>query len=362
MENISVNNSVVACIMAGGTGTRFWPMSTDSKPKQFLKLFGERTLLQQSFDRIKNFVAADHILILTNQNFIHLVEEQLPDVPKENIIAEPMRKDTAAAITLAAFLSQRKFPNSVMLVLTSDHIIHPIELFEQAMKFAIQSAVQENRIYTFGIVPEYPATGFGYLQAGSKNITSEGIIHFPLLKFHEKPNFTTAEEYVKSGCFYWNSGMFVWQTSMILEQIQRFLPQHYALLNQAVLSYNTSEWTNILKKNFAELTSVSIDIAVMQKIANLCTGIVSQFYWSDVGGWLALEKYLSHDACQNAYQGELITVNSNNNIVFSENPQETVALIGIDNLIVVRTGNKTLIVPKEQAEKIKELVNKLSHR
>ncbi len=354
-----MNPEIVACIMAGGTGTRFWPMSTEHRPKQFLKLFGERTLLQQSFDRLENVVAPDHILILTNQTFVPLVHEQLPKVPEENIIAEPMRKDTAAAIALAALVCQKKFGNPVMVVLTSDHIIHPQELFQKAVRFAIQHAWQQDKIVTFGIVPDYPATGFGYLQAGEKSISLEGIDYFPLLKFHEKPSLATAESYLKTGTFYWNSGMFVWQVNAILEQIQHFLPQHDAVLKKAIASYGTQDWQRILTHAFADLTAVSIDIAVMQKIPHLCVGVVAQFYWSDVGGWLALEQYLQHDSCQNAVQGQLVALNSSGNIVFAENPQETIALIGVENLIVVRSGSNTLIVPKDQAEKIKELVAKL---
>lgn len=350
---------VVACIMAGGTGTRFWPLSTDSKPKQFLRLFSERTLLQQSYDRMIQLVPPDHILVLTNEAFVRLVKEQLPDIPNENIIAEPMRRDTAAAIALAAFLCNKKFENPVMLVVTSDHIIHPTELFTKAMQFAIQYAINENRLCTFGIVPEYPATGFGYLQAGEKHTANDNISYFPLLKFHEKPDYKTAENYLASGMFYWNSGMFVWQTATILQQISRFLPQHFALLQNAMASYGTPQWPQQLRQSFSELTSVSIDISVMQKVADLCTGIVAQFYWNDVGGWLALEQYLAHDECRNAYQGHIATVNSNHNIIFSDDPEETIALIGMDNFVVVRAGSNTLIAPKDQLEKIKELVAKI---
>lgn len=353
------SNSIVACIMAGGTGTRFWPMSTANKPKQFLRLFGERTLLQQSYDRLIHLVSPNHILVLTHESFVGLVHEQLPDIPHDNIIAEPLRRDTAAAIALAAFLCRKKFGNPTMIVVTSDHIIHPTNLFVHAMQFAVDCAVKDNRLYTFGIVPDYPATGFGYLQAGTKTVSDTGITYFPLLKFHEKPDRQTAENYLATNMFYWNSGMFVWQTSAILEQISHLLPQHFTLLQTALSDYGRHEWEQSLLKSFSELSSVSIDISVMQKVAQLCTGIVAQFYWSDVGGWLALDKYLSHDECQNAHQCHLVTVNSGNNIVFSENADETVALIGVENLIVVRSGPHTLVVPKEQAEKIKELVAKL---
>ncbi|MDY6863569.1 MAG: sugar phosphate nucleotidyltransferase, partial [Thermodesulfobacteriota bacterium] len=200
--------NLVGIIMAGGTGTRFWPLSTEEKPKQFLNLFGDRSLLQKSYDRILPVIKPERILILTNKNFVGLVKEQLPQLPDENIIGEPQKRDTAAAVTLAALLCKKKFKNSVMAILTADHLIEPGESFRKILISAAKEAEKENILYTVGINPAYPATAYGYLELGERVYMGGGIKHYKLLGFKEKPGLDEARKYLEAGNYYWNSGIF----------------------------------------------------------------------------------------------------------------------------------------------------------
>jgi len=342
-------------IMAGGAGTRFWPMSTEKRPKQFLKLFGARSLLQKSFDRIAGLVEPERILVLTNESFIPLVKEQLPEIPDDNLIGEPLRKDTAAAIALASLICKKRFGNIVMAVMTADHIIEPVERFQEVLMSAVRAAGESGALYTLGVKPTYPATGYGYLQSGGEVLNDCGIRHYKLSRFKEKPDIHTARDYIKSGLFFWNSGMFVWLADAILDEFKRHLPKHTELLSEALSKYGTSGWTESLTRAFDKLDRISIDFGIMETAANVRT-VASDFSWSDVGGWPALEEYLEKDAAGNAYLGRIETFDAGSNMVFNENEGETVALVGVRDLIVVRAGNLTLVVDKDRTEEIKKLV------
>ena len=352
------NPEVVIVILAGGAGTRFWPLSTASRPKQFLNLFGGRSLLQQSYDRVAGLVQDERILVLTNAALSALVAEQLPELPEGNIIGEPLRRDTAAAVALAALISLRRYGNPVMIVLTADHLIKPVEQFRETLLSAARAAAVEPALYTFGIRPAYPATCYGYLESGKKLSAAAGPAHYELLRFVEKPEAETAAKYLETGRFFWNSGMFVWSVETILGELQRQLPRHLELLGPSVEREGDSGWPEILRQAFEPLESTSIDFGVMEGANNLRM-LAAEFYWNDVGGWLALEEFLESDASGNACQGKLEALDAKNNLVFCDNPEETVALIGVEGLVVVRAGGKTLVVPKDKAEEIKKLVKRL---
>ena len=345
-------------IMAGGAGTRFWPLSTEKKPKQFLKLFGERSLLQKSFDRVSDLLPPERILVLTNEAFIPITCEQLPSLPKENIIGEPMRRDTAAAVALAALLCKKRFGNCTMAIMTADHIVEPVEAFQKILLSAAKEAKKKKVIYTFGIEPAYPATGYGYLETGEQTADDGGIRHFKLSRFKEKPDLNTAKEYVESGKFLWNSGMFVWQTDTIIGEFERQLPAHINAISPAIEKDGTSQWKEALKHAFEPLERISIDFAIMENAKDVRC-VESAFSWSDVGGWPAMDEFMEKDTSGNHCRGDIKIYDASSNLVFCEDEEETVALVGVKDLIVVRTGKKTLIVDRSRAEDIKKLVEGL---
>ena len=359
------NLDLVVVIMAGGAGTRFWPLSTEERPKQFLDLFGDRTLLQKSFDRVSSLVPPERILILTNAALVSIVKEQLPQIPVENIIGEPIRRDTAVAVGLAAVLCRRRFGNPVIATLTADHMIEPVALFQKTLLSAARRAVDDNTLYTFGIEPTYPATSYGYLERGMQIAVDYeddgGIEHFRLLRFKEKPYPETARRYVESGRFYWNSGMFVWTADTILKEIEMHLPKHAKALSRAAALDQTPQWDQALKAAFESLHAVSIDFGVMEKAQNVCC-VASGFSWSDVGGWLALKSYLPEDEAGNCCRGNAMTLDATDNLVFCEDPKETVVLIGVKDLVIVRAGTRTLITNKDRTEDLKKLVQAMENK
>jgi mannose-1-phosphate guanylyltransferase len=346
---------LVVVIMAGGVGTRFWPLSTKEMPKQFLDLFGDRTLLQKSYDRVSNLVSPERILILTNAAFVSIVRGQLPEIPEQNIIGEPERRDTAAAVGLAAFLCRKRFGNPVIVTLTADHLIEPVDLFQRTLLSAARRAREDHALYTFGIVPTYPATAYGYLQRGTPIGDEGGIKHFRLLRFKEKPDLGTAERYLKSGQYYWNSGMFVWTADAIIEEMERHLPDHAKALATAVSFDQTSHWDEALRAAFASMHRVSIDFAIMEKAKNVCC-VASGFSWNDVGGWLALRSCLPDDEAGNCCRGQAMTLDSSGNLIFCEDLDEKIMLVGVKDLVIVRAMGKTLITHKDRTEDIKLLV------
>jgi len=355
------NLDLVVVIMAGGAGTRFWPLSTEERPKQFLDLFGDRTLLQKSFDRISNLVPSKRILVLTNAAFVSIVKEQLPQIPVGNIVGEPIRRDTAAAVGLAAVLCRRRFGNPVIATLTADHLIEPVDLFQKTLLSAARRAADDNTLYTFGIEPTCPATGYGYLERGMQVGDDDGIEHFRLLCFKEKPDLETARRYVESGRFYWNSGMFVWTVDAILKQIEMHLPNYAIVLSSAAAFDQTPQWDQALKAAFESLHAGSIDFGVMEKAQNVCC-VASRFSWSDVGGWLALKSYLPKDEAGNCCRGKAMTLDATDNLVFCEDSKETMVVIGVKDLVIVRAGSRTLITHKDRTEDLKKLVQAMEKK
>lgn len=347
-------------IMAGGAGTRFWPLSTERRPKQFLRLIGARTLLQQSYDRIADLVPRERILVLTAAPFVELVREQLPELPTANVIGEPCRRDTAAATALAALLCRRRFGNPVMAVLTADHYIAPAAAFQRALVSAARGARQHPQaLYTFGIRPTYPATAYGYLQLGERLPSADPVAHFRLVQFREKPNRETASDYLEAGDYCWNSGIFVWTTAAILAELTQRLPDHLAALERAVAADGTADFASELRRSFEPLRAISIDYAVMEH-ARQVHCVEATFAWSDVGGWVALADFLERDAFENAARGQLHVLDAEGNLAFCEDSREHVALVGVRDLVVVRAGDRTLVTTRTRAEDIKQLVRGLA--
>ncbi|MGM9991943.1 MAG: mannose-1-phosphate guanylyltransferase [Candidatus Bruticola sp.] len=367
---ISCLPKLAAVIMAGGAGTRFWPVSTSARPKQFLNLFGGRTLLQQSFDRLKGIVPLERILVLTSKKFVNLVKKQLPELSKEQIIGEPCRRDTAAAVALASLLVQKLFGDCTMLVLTSDHYIEPTDKFQRVILSAAAGSKHSKAIYTLGIKPTYAATAYGYLECGlqiddpadspafDELLTPSAPKHFQLLRFKEKPQEPQAQAFFESGHFFWNSGMFVWETETILSEFSRQLPKHLENLKPAIKVYGTPYWEQALASAFEKLRKISVDYAIMERAREIRI-VEADFNWLDLGDWMAVAPFFEHDEDLNRYQGNISVYRSHNNIIFTDNPKSHIALVGVDNMAVIQSANNLLVVPLDQLGNVKKLVETL---
>lgn len=351
--------SPAVTILAGGSGTRFWPLSTRARPKQFLNLLGGSSLLQESFRRALLLTTAERVLVLTNEAFLSQVREQLPELPPGNVVAEPLRRDTAAAICLGALLQERQCGGAVNVVLTSDHRIVPDEEFVRVMLSAARAAAVSSCLYTIGIRPRYAATGYGYLCRGPLLFDDAGLRHHVVDGFREKPSPELAQEYVASGRYLWNSGMFVWRNDVLLAELARCLPQHLSALAEACTAGLPTR--HVLLRAFEQLPAVSIDYGVMERAPDVRV-VEATFEWSDLGGWPALRDYLEQDEAGNSCRGRVAALDATGNLVFCENRDELVALVGVSDLVVVRAGGKTLILPCSRAEELKRLVGFLDER
>ena len=316
-------------------------------------------MLQHTFDRLRGLVPPERVLVITSARFCERVRSELPEVPRENVIGEPMARDTAAAVVLAAVVTKARFgAESAMIVLPADHMIRPVDRFQQAVRSAVQGAVASRSLYTFGVTPAYPATGYGYLECGEALGAIGGVEHFRLLRFKEKPDQKTAEEYLQRGGFFWNSGMFAWGVEPFLEAIERHLPEHARALFPLEKCDGSPAWERRLKEAFIALPKVSIDYGLMEKAEDVRM-VKASFEWSDVGGWGALSAFLPTDPYGNAVQGEFHAIDAENNLVYCDSKDETVALIGVRDLIVVRAGTRTLVVHRDRVEEVKRLVEQM---
>ncbi len=360
MTDQSTDPKLFIVLMAGGSGTRLWPMSTHDRPKQLLSLVGERSLIQQTVDRTLKLASPERIVILTNARFLRAIREQLPELPAENVVAEPVARDTSGAVALAAVIGKSRFPEDVMVVLPADHIIRPASDFVAAVKSAARGAAGSDALYTFGIRPTYPATGYGYLERGAPVDVPGETGHSQLERFREKPDLATAEEFLATGRFFWNSGMFVWRNDVIWENIEQHLPEHAQHLGPLIGTFGEPTFADGLAQAFEPLPKISIDFGVMEKAADVRM-VETDFEWFDVGGWPAMRDFLPEDDQGNAYRGDLEIVEADGNLVFCEDPDETVALVGVKGVIVVRSGNRTLVMSADHAQKVKQLVNQLKH-
>lgn len=359
--NETEKGNIAAFIMAGGAGTRFWPLSTRERPKQFMQVFDDRSLLQKSYDRIAGVIPAECVFVLTSDRYTKVVSEQLPDIPTENIIGEPERKDTAAAVCLGALIARKRFDNPVMVVLTADHIIEPVELFRRTLLSAVDRAREEPVLYTFGVRPTFPSSSYGYLEIGRKWADDGGIEHFQVVSFKEKPSSEQARRYLKSGRYLWNSGMFVWTVDAILDELKRYLPEHVARLERAVEDLDGPLWVQSLRSAFAELKRISIDFAVMEKARDVRC-VVGEFLWKDVGGWPAFQELLPADDSGNHVRGDAHVLDARDNLLYCDNPEETVVLAGVEHLVIVRAGNRTLVASKDRLEDLKDVVETMTER
>ncbi len=352
------HDKLVAIIMAGGSGTRFWPLSTAQKPKQFLQLFTERSLIQKCFDRLEGIISPDRMFVITNQIYEDMVAEHLPEIPRENIIGEPEPRDTAPAVCLGNLLVRKKYGNATTICLPADHLINPVSLFHKHVMSATKRVRKTGLLYTLGIEPGYPAVEYGYLETSGKTETHKGFTHAPVLRFVEKPDLATASKYLESGRYLWNSAIYLWKADAILQEFERYTSSLYKTLSRVVEFYGTHRWEECLAMAYEELPRDSLEYSVMEHLKNIVC-IRSRFAWNDVGNWPSLKQYLQKDKNNNATRGIFYSINSEDNLVYCEDEEETVVLIGVKNLVVVRSGDKTLVVHKNRTQEIKTFVNSL---
>lgn len=350
-----------AVIMAGGSGTRFWPASRNKFPKQLLQLVGETTMLQSTSARLEGLVSAEQTIVMTNHHLVDLVREQLPDVPPEQIVGEPMKRDTAACIALAASLVAKADPDAVMLVLPADHIISTDAQFHDCMRSGLQLIEQSpDRIVTFGIRPTYAAESFGYVQRGKSLASSKVAGAYSVESFREKPNQQTAEQYLQAGTYYWNSGIFMWRAATILNALRQFEPEMMKHIDAISAAMGTPGFAVTLNREFEQIDGRSIDYAVMERYDDVAV-IEANFRWDDVGSWQSIGRLTEPDVQGNCVRGKYLPIQSQRMIVYGEDDHLLVT-IGMNDMIVVHTDNATLIAPKDQEENVREVVKQLQAR
>ena len=351
-------SSIYALILAGGSGTRFWPLSRNARPKQLLNLFDEETLIEKAVNRLEGIVPPERVLVLTNEAQVEGVRAVLPELPEENIVAEPARRDTAPAIALAAGWIAARDPEAVMIALPADQLVAKEDVFRTVLTAAAEAASRESAIVTLGIKPGWPCPSYGYIERGGPMDDLDlpgGIVAHEVECFREKPSVETAEQYLASGNFSWNAGIFIWSIPTLLAE----LGEHCAQLHEFIGKLrDTDDFNEVVANDFPELEKISIDFALMEN-AKRVLNIEADVGWDDVGGWPSVAKYLQQDDNGNATRGSVFSVDSANNIVFSAEGEETIALLGVKDLIVVKTSDAILVADRNDADQIKKLVDGL---
>lgn len=347
--------------MAGGSGTRFWPASRNEHPKQLLQLVGNATMLRATCDRLTGLISPEHTLVMTNKHLVAKVREQLSDVPPEQIVGEPMKRDTAACIALAASLIHNADPDAIMLVLPADHIISTDAQFQDCMSNGVKLIEESpDRIVTFGIRPSYAAESFGYVQR-AEALTSAGVPGaFRVDSFREKPNRETAEKYLTSGNYDWNSGIFMWRAATILDALRKFEPEMMKHIDAISAAMGSPGFEVTLEREFAKIDGRSIDYAVMERYHDVAV-IEASFNWDDVGSWQSIGRLTEPDEQGNCVKGKYLPIQSQRMIVYSDDDHLLVT-IGMQDTIVVHTDNATLVAPKSEEERVREVVKQLKTR
>ncbi len=350
-----------AVIMAGGSGTRFWPASRNQNPKQLLQLVGSASMLRATHDRLSGLISPEHTLVMTNKHLVEAVREQLQDVPPEQIVGEPMKRDTAACVALAASLVYAADPEAIMLVLPADHIISTDAQFQDCMSNGVKLIEESpDRIVTFGIRPSYAAESFGYVQRGEP-LSSGGIGGaYKVECFREKPNRETAEAYLTAGNYDWNSGIFMWRATTILNALRKFEPEMMKHIDAISAAMGTPGFQVTLEREFPKIDGRSIDYAVMERYDDVAV-IEATFNWDDVGSWQSIGRLTEPDEQGNCVRGKYLPIQSQRMIVYGDDDHLLVT-IGLQDAIVVHTDNATLVAPTAEEERVREVVKQLKTR
>lgn len=357
MENVYI------VIMAGGSGTRFWPLSRESMPKQLLRIEGEETLIQQTMGRVTPLIPSNRIFIVTNKNHADQMSYQLPEIKRENYIIEPTAKNTAAAIGFASAHIYHYNPDAVMVVLSADHVIKERDRFLDVLRDAIRVAGMDYLV-TIGLKPTRPETGYGYIEAGDEievkiKGKKEEITVYSVKRFVEKPDAERAAVYLKEGNFFWNSGMFVWKAGRILEEIGNYMPVLYNGLKEISSAIGKEDEVMVSENAFTKFEPISIDYGVMEKSGRVAV-VPADFDWSDVGSWTALDEISTMDPGGNVIMGNVIDIDSQNSIIYASD--RLVATLGLKDMVVVDTEDATLVCRKDKAQEVKKIVENLKRR
>lgn len=342
-----------AVIMAGGKGERFWPLSTSKCPKQLLALVGDKPLIAQAVDRLDGLVPPENVFVVTNADLVEATRRAAPLLPPENIIGEPVGRDTAAAVACGGALVKARDENGVFAVLTADQVMRDLDVFSSTLRGGMELAEKNDILVTIGIKPTYPATGFGYIESGEPFKTVEGVEFRKADRFVEKPDETTAVEYLDTGRFYWNSGMFIWSVPALSKAFGAHCPEMLDLLNTLSDFASKGSIDEGMAETYPSLGKISVDYALMEKADNIVMAC-GTFYWDDVGSWPALENHFDHDGSGNTRIGRVETLDAEGNIILSKN--RLTAVIGVKDLIVVQAAGVTLVCPKDRAQDIKQMV------
>ena len=343
--------------MAGGSGTRFWPLSRQRTPKQVLTILGPNSLLQDTVERVYDLAPVKNIRVVTNRRQLKAIAPQLPELSDENFLLEPMPRNTAPCIGLAAVHIHRSDPDAIMLVLPSDHLIRDVPNFQDTIRRGIEVVERFDALVTIGIPPTRPETGYGYIQFMPRDPKLPEKAH-RVKAFAEKPNLQTAQSFLASGDFYWNSGIFIWRVGKILEQMEEHLPDHYHQLVSIESAIGQPEYPAVLGNRYKRLRPISIDYGIMEVSTAPIFVLTGDFGWSDVGSWDELYRIFERGKDGNVAVGEVVTNDARNNFIYS--PDRLTAVIGLHDVLIVNTPNATLICPRDRAQDVKAIVEKLN--
>ncbi|WP_110515710.1 mannose-1-phosphate guanylyltransferase [Herpetosiphon llansteffanensis] len=343
-------------VLAGGTGSRLWPRSRRTKPKQFLPLLSNRTMLQETVDRVRPLMEEGRVFVVTGSDYEELIREQLSEVPRNNVILEPSGRGTASAIGLAAIHMRRSAPDAVMAVLSADHLILRNEAFRQALQ-AAEVAAREGYLVTLGVKPSFANTGYGYIQCGELITEAHDHKIHRVQRFAEKPDQDTAERYLAQGNYFWNAGIFVWQTKTFLDAIGRHMPELRNQLNQVQASFGKSRYHDTLAQVWDNVENITVDYGIMERAPNVAV-VPVDIGWSDVGDWHTLTTLMSDDDSANVVIGPHVEVDTKSTLIYSDSGR-MIATIGLDGFLVVDTGDALLIAPRDRAQDVKKIVDQL---
>ncbi|MGA2749585.1 MAG: sugar phosphate nucleotidyltransferase [Verrucomicrobiota bacterium] len=366
MKKTAQNSNHFVIIMAGGRGERFWPVSREKTPKQLVTLLGGRSFLQQAVERVLPLVPLKNVLVITNAVQAPEVRRQLPKLPRENVVGEPVGRDTCAAVTLGAAIVGQRSTSAVMAVIPADHVIPEEKKFQQVLGDSFDLAARGQVIVTIGIKPSEPATGYGYIRVGNLLPPPQGVkpyktAFFKAEQFVEKPDLNRALEYIKSGQYRWNAGMFIWSFVTITQGLEKHQPELAAACRRWFKAAGTPRLEKVLAREYPEIKKISIDYALMEHAQNVVVAD-GAFAWDDVGSWTALARHLKADPEGNCAVADFIHVDGARNIIFDARTKgrTPIAVVGLRDAILVQTDDAVLLAHKSQAQKVKDLVKKLA--